>query len=81
MDTTIPAGVTPTRDSPFNNASCTSTNHNIGAVTTSAQSIWQVSAASQNAFARIYVKAGISGTVAPHSDYADTLTFVATGTF
>jgi len=81
MDATTPVGVLPTRISPFNNASCTSAAHNIGAVTQSAQSIWSVSAASQNAFARIYVKAGISGTVVAHADYADTLTFVATGTF
>jgi hypothetical protein len=80
-DTSIPAGVTPTRVSPFAGSPCTSTDNNIGGVTTSAQSIWSVSAASQNAFARIYVKAGISGTVPPSTGYADTLTFVATGTF
>jgi hypothetical protein len=81
FDVTIPVGVLPTRISPFNNASCTSAAHNIGAVTTSAQSIWSVSAASQNAFARIYVKAGISSTVPASASYSDTLTFVATGTF
>jgi hypothetical protein len=81
MDATTPVGQTPVRTAPFNNASCTSAAHNIGAVTQSAQSIWSVSGASQNAFARIYVKAGISGTVVSHADYADTLTFVATGTF
>ncbi len=79
-DTTTPAGVTPTRVSPFNSA-CDASNHNVGALTTSAQNIWTVSQATQNAFTRIWVKAAISGTVPAHSDYADTLTFVATGTF
>jgi len=50
-------------------------------LTTNAQNVWSISAASQNAFARLYVKAAISGTVPAHTDYADTLTFVATGTF
>jgi len=81
FDVTVPIGVLPTRVSPFNNASCTAAAHNIGGVTTSAQGIWSVSAASQSAFARIYVKAGISGTVPASASYSDTLTFVATGTF
>jgi len=81
FDVTVPIGVLPTRVSPFNNASCTAAAHNIGGVTQSAQSIWSVSGASQSAFARIYVKAGISGTVPASASYSDTLTFVATGTF
>jgi len=79
-DATTPAGVTPARVSPFN-SSCDASNHNVGALTTSAQNIWTVSQATQNAFARIWVKAAISGTVPAHTDYSDTLTFVATGTF
>jgi hypothetical protein len=81
FDVTVPVGVAPTRIAPFNNASCDSTNHNIGGVTMSAQNIWSISAASQNAYARIFVKAGIAGTVKAHTDYTDTLTFVATATF
>jgi hypothetical protein len=81
FDVTVPVGVAPTRIAPFNNANCDSTNHNIGGVTMSAQNIWSISAASQNAYARIFVKAGIAGTVKAHTDYTDTLTFVATATF
>jgi len=53
----------------------------VGAVTTSAQAIWSVAHATANAFQSLEVKAAISGTTAAHSDYGDTLTFVATGTF
>lgn len=81
LDTTTPAGATATRSAPFNGASCTSSGHVVGALTTGAQTVWSVSAASQNVFYRMYVKAAISGTVPAHTDYADTLTFVATGTF
>lgn len=79
-DTTTPAGATPTATAPFASA-CTTAAHNVGALTTGAQSIWSVSAAVQNGYFKIYVKAAISGTVPAHADYADTLTFVATGTF
>lgn len=79
-DTTTPAGASPAAASPFN-GSCTNAAHAVGALTTGAQNIWTLAAASQNAFFRVYVKAAISGTVPAHSDYADTLTFVATGTF
>jgi len=81
FDSTVPIGVTPVRASPFDHADCTSALHNIGILTVAPQSVWTLSAPSQNAFARLYIKAGISGTVRPHTDYADTLTFVATGTF
>lgn len=80
-DTTTPTGASPARSAPFNGASCTASGHDVGALTTGAQNVWTLAAASQNAFFRMYVKAAISGTVPAHSDYADTLTFVATGTF
>lgn len=80
-DSTTPVGSAPTRTSPFNGASCTSSGHDVGALTTSPQNVWTVASVSQNAFFRLYVKAAISGTVPAHADYADTLTFVATGTF
>jgi len=79
-DATTPVGGTPAATSPFN-GSCTNAAHAVGGLTTGAQSIWSVPTATQNAFFRMYVKAAISGTVPAHSDYADTLTFVATGTF
>lgn len=80
-DSTTPAGAVPTRVSPFAGASCTSSGHDVGALTTSAQNVWTLSGPSQNAFFRMYVKAAISATVPAHNDYTDTLTFVATGTF
>jgi len=80
-DATTPTGASPSAVAPFNNVNCDSTHHNIGGLTLSPQNVWTVSAASQNAFFRLYIKASVSGTVPSHSDYADTLTFVATGTF
>lgn len=80
-DTTTPVGATPTRTAPFAGATCTAAGHDVGVLTTGAQNVWTLSAASQNAFFRLYVKAAISGTVPAHNDYTDTLTFVATGTF
>jgi len=80
-DSTTPVGAAPSRVAPFNGASCTSTGHDVGALTTSPQNVWTVAGVSQNAFFRLYIKAAISGTVPAHADYSDTLTFVATGTF
>lgn len=79
-DATTPVGASPGASSPFN-GSCTNAAHAVGGLTTGAQNVWTIATASQNAFFRMYVKAAISGTVPAHSDYADTLTFVATGTF
>jgi len=77
----ISGSASPARSSPFNGASCTSTGHNVGGLTTSAQSLWALSGPSQNAFVRVYVKAAISPVTPAHSDYTDTLTFIGTGTF
>jgi hypothetical protein len=79
-DATTPIGATPTDVAPFS-STCTNAVHNVGALTTSAQNVWNTTGAVANGFYRLYVKAAISGTVPAHSDYADTLTFVATGTF
>lgn len=79
-DVTVPISATPAATAPFA-STCTNAAHNVGVLTTSAQSIWSVPNASQNAYFKMYVKAAISGTVPAHTDYADTLTFVATGTF
>ena len=53
----------------------------VGGLTASAQNLWTLSTSSQNAFARIFLKAAISGTTPAHNDYTDTLTFVASGTY
>jgi len=79
-DATTPLGATPTATAPFA-STCTTAAHNVGGLTTGAQSIWSVSGAVQNGYFKLYMKAAISGTVPAHTDYADTLTFVATGTF
>lgn len=79
-DATTPVGAAPTRVAPFNGA-CSTTSHDVGALTTSAQTVWSVSDPTQNAFALIFIKAAISGAVMPHDDYADTLTFIATATY
>jgi len=76
----ISGAAAPTRSAPFN-TTCTNAAHNVGGLTTSAQNLWTLTGPSQNAFVRTYVKAAISGTTAAHADYADTLTFIGTGTF
>jgi hypothetical protein len=79
-DTTTPAGASPAAASPFN-STCTNSAHAVGQLTTSMQNVWSVSSVSQNAYYNLYIKAAVSGTQPAHSDYADTLTFVATATF
>ena len=79
-DTTDPAGADPVDQAPYSSA-CDTTTHNVGALQTSAQSLWTLSGASQNAFARIFVKAAVATTTPAHSDYTDTLTFIATATY
>jgi len=79
-DTTDPAGADPTDQAPYSSL-CNATTHNVGALQTTAQSLWTLGSASQNAFARIFVKAAISSTTPAHADYADTLTFIATATY
>ncbi|HTM68616.1 MAG TPA: hypothetical protein VL426_04910, partial [Candidatus Binatia bacterium] len=79
-DATTPVGATPTATSPFN-GSCTTSIHSVGGLTTSPQTVWSLSGPVQNAFFRLYLKAAISPSVPAHTDYADTLTFIATGTY
>jgi Big-like domain-containing protein len=79
-DTTTPAGAVPTSTAPFN-GSCSTSSHAVGGLTTSPQTVWSLSTPSQNAFFRLFVKAAISPSVPAHTDYADTLTFIATGTY
>ncbi|MEY4744615.1 MAG: hypothetical protein RL272_560 [Candidatus Parcubacteria bacterium] len=79
-DSTVPVGVAPAAASPFN-GSCTASGHAVGSLTTLPQTVWSLSGPSQNAFFRLWLKAAISPTTVAHTDYADTLTFVATGTY
>lgn len=81
-DVTVPVGADPTGQAPFI-ASCAADTAagSVGALTTAAQTVWSVTGAVQNGFYLLVLKAAISGTQPAHSDYGDTLTFVATGTF
>jgi hypothetical protein len=80
LDVTAPIGSAFTIVSPFN-GSCSSSLHQVGALLTGRQNILSTAAPSQNAFARIYVKASISPNTPAHNDYKDTLTFIVTGTY
>ena len=79
-DTTTPVSASPLAASPFA-STCSTSAHNVGGLTASAQNLWTLSPSSQNAFARIFLKAAISATTPAHNDYTDTLTFVASGTY
>lgn len=82
MDTTDPVGAMPAAVSPFI-ASCVEDTAagSVGALTISPQIVWATSGPVANAYYNLVIKAAISGTIPAHNDYADTLTFVATGTF
>ncbi len=69
--------------SPFDGATCTTGHVNtVGAVTTSAQAIYNTGGGSiTGGRAQIMVNAANSAVTPAHSDYSDTLTFIATGTF
>jgi len=62
---------------------CLAASHTLGAgpLTNAAQTLLSTTAPISGGRAEIFVKAAISGVTAAHSDYTDTLTFVATGTF
>ena len=79
-DATTPTGAAPSATAPFN-GSCSTSAHAVGALTTSAQTVRSVSSPSQNAFTRLFLKAAVSPVTPAHNDYADTLTFIATGTY
>ena len=81
VDTTTPASASPVPSGPFGSGSCSTGSHAVGGLTTSPQSVWSVSSAAQNAFARLFLKASISASVVSHNDYADTLTFIATAVY
>lgn len=70
--------------SPFDGATCstTPTGNTVGAVTTTAQTMYNTAGAPiVGARAEIMVNAENSTSTQAHSDYADTLTFIATATF
>jgi hypothetical protein len=79
-DSTTPTGAAPAAASPFG-GSCSTSAHDVGGLTTAFQTVWAASAPSQNAFARLFVKAAIASTTDPHNDYTDVLTFVVTATY
>jgi hypothetical protein len=82
LDATTPVGVTPAAVSPFI-ASCVENTAagSVGALTTSAQLVWATTGPVSNGFYNMILKAAVSATTPAHNDYADTLTFIATGTF
>lgn len=79
---TTPTSADPALDSPYT-GSCTNgaAAGTVGLVDGTARTIWHVTGPTSAAYQEIQVKAAISGTTKAHSDYTDTLTFVATGTF
>jgi hypothetical protein len=79
-DSSTPVGAYPVRSGPFG-GSCSASSHQVGGLTTSPQTVWSVNDPTQNAFARLFVKAAISSSVITHNDYQDVLTFIATATY
>jgi len=75
------SGDDPNPVSPWNPGTCNVDSLNVGGLTTSAQPLWTLASTSQDAFARIFVKATISSLTEAHDDYSDILTFIATCTY
>jgi hypothetical protein len=77
------SGATLTKGSPFPSATCTTTatGNTVGAVTTSPQSLLTAASPINLGIAEVMVDAENSAATPAHSDYGDTLTFIATGTF
>ncbi len=67
--------------SPFDGTCTKTTGHGVGALTTATQPILQSTGALKGGSAEILVKAAISTSTPAGSDYADTVTFIATGTY
>src|SRR3989338_1364025 len=63
-DATTPVGASPSAVSPFA-STCSTSAHNVGGLTASAQNLWTLATSAQNAFARLFLKAAISGTTPP----------------
>jgi hypothetical protein len=68
--------------SPFTGGSCDkTTGHDVGAISTTPTTILQSTGPLKGGTAEILTKAAIGTTTASGTDYADTITFVATGPF
>lgn len=68
---------------PYNTDTCASNSETNGvqALTTTGENIVSTTAPVASAHAEVIANAAISATTTAHNDYADTLTFIATGTF
>lgn len=71
------------RASPYNTDTCAvdSETNGVQGLTTSGENILSTAGSVSGAHAEIIVNAAIAGTTIAHTDYTDTLTFLATGTF
>ena len=72
------------RASPYNTDTCAvnSETNGVQALTTAGENILNSAGAPlSDGYAEVIVNAAISGTTPAHTDYTDTLTFIATGTF
>jgi hypothetical protein len=69
--------------SPFAGATCTSTpsGNTVGVLTIAAQNIFTTTGPVAAGRGEMFIDAAISGSTVAHSDYGDTLTFTASGTF
>lgn len=66
---------------PFNGSCDTSTNHAVGGLTTSNQTVWFAPGFVTNAYGELLTKASISAVTPAHNDYRDTLTLTVTATY
>jgi alpha-tubulin suppressor-like RCC1 family protein len=80
MDTTVPVGATPT-PGVFSAESCGGADATIVPFDGTGQTAWTVSGPVSNGYYQFDLNAAVSLTTRAHSDYADTLTWIATGTF
>ncbi len=71
------------RASPYNTDTCATDSETNGVqlLTTSGENMLSTAGAVSSAHAEIIVNAAVAGTTIAHTDYTDTLTFIATGTF
>lgn len=70
-----------TATTPFNGSCNTTTNHAVGGLTTSNQTIWFSTGFVTNAYGELLTKAAISASTPAHNDYQDTLTITVTATY
>ena len=77
------SGATLTKSAPFNGGTCTytPTGNTVGVVSTTAAPILTASSLINGGVSEILLDAENTATTPAHTDYADTLTFIGTGTF